>query len=541
MGLDGNLDITAEHRATVHSLLETYLPGTAVWAYGSRVTWTARAHSDLDLVVFATPEQSNQVGLLREAFEESNLPFRVDLFVWDAVPESFRRTIAMEHVVLSEHQKTPRGRPTRPLRDLAELRLSSVDKKTVEGESNVRLCNYTDVYYNDAVRASIPFMRATATEAEIQKCRLLVNDVVITKDSEKHDDIGVPSLVKETMDDLVCGYHLAILRPRPGTHGPYLFYALSDRRAQHQFHAYANGITRFGLRKADIELVDVPFPPLAEQRAIAGVLGALDDRIELNRRTNQTLEAMARALFKSWFVDFDPVRAKMEGRDTGLLPGIADLFADRFVESELGEIPEGWNVGSINSSFELTMGQSPPGHTYNNEGDGLPFYQGRSDFGFRYPTRRRHCTTPTRIAQPADTIVSVRAPVGDINIASERSCIGRGLAALRHKSQSVSFTYYSCFRLQPDLRRFEDTGTVFGAITKAQFAALRVLDPPTGVVSAFEEMAGPLDRLIRIQETDLGHIGSLRDTLLPRLVSGEVRLPAEVLDRYGSSESATRA
>jgi type I restriction enzyme S subunit len=134
---------------------------------------------------------------------------------------------------------------------------------------------------------------------------------------------------------------------------------------------------------------------------------------------SETLEATARALFKSWFVDFDPVRAKAEGRDTLLPQHLADLFQGSFVDSELGEIPKRWEIGSVDSEFNLTMGQSPPGETYNNSGVGLPFYQGRTDFGFRFPSRRIYCTAPTRFARPGDTLVSVRAPVGDINMATD--------------------------------------------------------------------------------------------------------------------------
>ena len=231
------------------------------------------------------------------------------------------------------------------LAQVIDLRLSSVDKKSKPKEKAVQLCNYTDVYNNSFLRIGMDFMSATATEREIEKCSLFPEDVVITKDSEKHDDIGVPAIVREDVPNLVCGYHLAILRPHPSViNGTYLFYALSTDEVQRQFHSFANGITRFGLRKFDIGLVEVPLPPLEEQRAIAHILGTLDDKIELNRRMNETLEAMARALFRSWFVDFDPVRAKMEGRDTGLPAEIADLFPDRLVDSELGEIPEGWEV-----------------------------------------------------------------------------------------------------------------------------------------------------------------------------------------------------
>ena len=328
MGIDRAIDITAEQRKTILALLERHLPNAAAWVYGSRAKWTSRPQSDLDLVVFATPEQARRVSDLREAFEESNLPFRVDLFVWDDVPERFRKQIEADHVVLVEKEELGGGdaRHWRKvnLDDVIDLRLSSVNKKSKPNDQAVRLCNYVDVYKNSFIHSGMDFMAATATEREVAKCSLSKGDVVITKDSEKYDDIGVPALVREHIPNLVCGYHLAILRPLLSEiDGTYLFYALSADETQRQFHSYANGITRFGLRKSDIGLVEIPLPPLSEQRAIARVLGTLDDKIELNRRMNETLEAMARALFKSWFVDFLPVRAKMAAKQNNpslLLP-----------------------------------------------------------------------------------------------------------------------------------------------------------------------------------------------------------------------------
>jgi type I restriction enzyme S subunit len=147
---------------------------------------------------------------------------------------------------------------------------------------------------------------------------------------------------------------------------------------------------------------------------------------------------MARTLFKSWFVDFDPVRAKLDGRQPlGLAPSTAALFPDHFSQEADHVAPKGWRIGTVKDAFDLTMGQSPPGETYNEEGIGLPFYQGRTDFGFRFPTRRIFCTAPTRYAKPGDTLVSVRAPVGDINKADEECCIGRGVAAVSAVGQSV--------------------------------------------------------------------------------------------------------
>ena len=277
------------------------------------------------------------------------------------------------------------------------------------------------------------------------------------------------------------------------------------------------------LKCADIPNFKILLPPLAEQKAIAAVLGALDEKIELNQRMNATMEAVARALFQSWFVDFDPVRAKLDGRQpAGMDAATAALFPEHLEDSPLGHVPRGWKAGTVAEGFNLTMGQSPPGNTYNEECKGLPFYQGRTDFGFRFPTHRIYCTVPTRYANPGDTLVSVRAPVGDINMANEECCIGRGVAAVRHKSGAMSFTYHSMANLYPDFARFEAEGTVFGSINKDSFANLRFVIPPTEIVAAYERQAAPLDDKIRILENQSRTLATLRDTLLPKLLSGEL-------------------
>ena len=266
-------------------------------------------------------------------------------------------------------------------------------------------------------------------------------------------------------------------------------------------------------------------PGESEQRAIAHILGALDDKIELNRRMNQTLEEMARAIFKDWFVDFGPTHAKMEGCEPYLPAEVWELFPDRLVGSDVGEIPEGWGVKSVGECFNLTMGQSPPGHTYNEDGDGLPFFQGRTDFGFRYPENRRYCTDPKRIAQADDTLVSVRAPVGEINMAWEKCCIGRGVAALRHKSGSSSYTYHSTWAIQRHIQQYEHTGTVFGAITKSQFESLKIVEPAPEIACAFGSYTLSLDERVRLNVAESRNLVAQRDALLPKLVSGTIRTP----------------
>jgi type I restriction enzyme S subunit len=268
-----------------------------------------------------------------------------------------------------------------------------------------------------------------------------------------------------------------------------------------------------------------PFPPLAEQRAIAGVLGALDDKIAANRRLGGTLEALARRLFRSWFVDFDPVVAKAAGRRPVAVPEVAaKLFPATFTDSPLGPIPTGWRAGTVGECFRVTMGQSPPGTTYNEIGEGLPFYQGRTDFTVRFPTRRVYCTAPTRYADAKDTLVSVRAPVGDINMALERCTVGRGLASVRHKSGSSSFTYYSMDAQREAFEEFEGHGTLFGAINGPAFAALKCVVPADELIAAFDSTISSLDARIETTERQSRTLASLRDALLPRLLSGELRV-----------------
>jgi type I restriction enzyme S subunit len=246
--------------------------------------------------------------------------------------------------------------------------------------------------------------------------------------------------------------------------------------------------------KRDLENIEVAFPPLSKQRAIADILGSLDDKIELNRRMNGTLEAMARAIFKSWFVN-----------------------------SVSSGIPQGWKAGAFSDDFELIMGQSPPGNTYNEEGKGLPFFQGCADFGPRYPTNRIFCTAPTRLACPGDTLVSVRAPVGDINMAAVKCSIGRGVAAVRHKTGSRSYTFYRMQTLEEVFGRFEAEGTVFGSIRKNDFQQIRLIIPPTNLIQKFEHTVYPIDQAIENNEKCARTLAAIRDALLPKLISGELR------------------
>lgn len=312
-------------------------------------------------------------------------------------------------------------------------------------------------------------------------------------------------------DTFVCSPQTTFWRARPGgqVDPGYLFYYLQSPRFRGQLRgikgetSMADYVSLTSQRELEVVL-----PPAEDQIRIAATLGTLDDRIALNRRMNRTLEALAAAEFRRRFVAF-------EGQGPLVESGTA-----------VGAIPEGWEVKPLESEFDLTMGASPPGRTYNEVGDGLPFYQGVRDFGFRFPSRRVYCTEPKRAANPGDTLVSVRAPVGRVNMAAETCCIGRGVAALRHRSGAVSYTYAFANNLERRFDVFDSEGTVYGSLSKRDFSNLAILVPPPSQVDAFESEVGPLDRQVHQNTEQNATLAALRDELLPELVSGRLRVPA---------------
>ena len=255
-----------------------------------------------------------------------------------------------------------------------------------------------------------------------------------------------------------------------------------------------------------LENLTMPLPILSEQIRIADMLSEFDDIIAVNRRICENLEAQAQALFKHWFIDFAPFKN------------------GKFVESELGMIPEGWRVGRLGDVADITMGQSPAGSSYNEKGEGIFFYQGRTEFGFRYPSVRLYTTEPKRFAEPLSTLLSVRAPVGDINVATDKCCIGRGLASIKSNNNCHSYIFYL---LQSMKRRFDvynGEGTVFGSINKDTLNGLKIIIPSNSILLGFEEIVEEMDKKILGCHQENLRLSALRDTLLPKLMSGQIKV-----------------
>ena len=517
--------ITAVERRIVLALLKEHLPDTTAWVYGSRVAGTARANSDLDLVVFTTPEQMRQVGELRDAFEESNLPFRVDLFVWDAVPENYRAQIRRRHAVLVNQTRSPRDHAPDEWRQLPLGECATINDSTYSPRENWPYINYLDTGNITRNRiTTIAHLQAGKDKYPSRARRKCIpGDIVYSTVRPNQRHFG---RLRDIPGNFLASTGFAVVRAISSTaDAAFLYWFLTQDQIVEYLHSIADNSTSAypSIKPRDLEQLMVRLPQLDQQRAIAHILGTLDDKIALNRSRNETLEAMAQAIFRDWFVDFGPVRAKMEDRAPYLPPELWKLFPTHLTNSTLGSVPDGWDIKPLGEGYDLTMGQSPPGISYNEAGEGLPFFQGCTDFGFRYPKNRRFCSAPARTARAEDTLVSVRAPVGDMNLAWEKCCIGRGVAALRHESDSPSFTYYSVQAMRPEIRQFEHTGTVFGAITRKQFEGLSALNPPGVLISAYDGLVSGIDEQIRLNTSESRALAFARDTLLPRLISGKIR------------------
>ena len=350
--------------------------------------------------------------------------------------------------------------------------------------------------------------------------------------------VDLRALVRKEESGWLFSGRLLRVRPKPDIiDSCYLswFFGLPSFREYVRRIAY--GATMPSLNTKLLSDLPVYFPSVGEQKAIAHILGSLDDKIELNRKMNETLEAMARAIFKSWFVDFVPVRAKAEGRAPGLPKEIADLFPDSFEDSELGEIPKGWDVvtlGDIAEVIDCLHSKKPERREsgwpllqlWNICGDGLidmaeTYYIGESDYK-NWVSRME--------ASPGDCVITNVGRVGAVAQIPEslRAALGRNMTGLRCKSQFHFPTFLiECLisrAMCDEIVRKMDTGTILDALNVRNIPKLRLVLPPLALLIKFEGSARPLRAKMEHNLTEARNLVAIRDTLLPKLISGEIRI-----------------
>ena len=405
------------------------------------------------------------------------------------------------------------------LDDVIDLRLSSVDKQTKANEHAVRLCNYMDVYNNSFIHAGIDFMTATATEREIEKCTLVAGDVIITKDSEKYDDIGVPALIRENVSDLICGYHLAILRPRlTEVDGTYLFYALSADDAQQQFHRYANGVTRFGLRKADIGLVEIPIPPLPEQRAIAAVLDSINGAIE---RTEAVITASVQLR--------DSLLHEL------LMRGVPGWHTEWKEAPGVGTIPACWEVVRLGEVAEVRNGTTPSRARLDYwQVDEVPFVKtGQvNDVFIVEPDEfiTSQAVTAGAVVVPKGSVLIAMIGQGKTRGMTARlgfdAAINQNFAAVYGADEDFSLEFFFAWaRHNYSVIRALGQGSNQDALNCALIEGMRSPKPPVAEQRAITAMLDSIDEAIKQTRNEREELQSLKASAADALLTGRVRVP----------------
>lgn len=286
-----------------------------------------------------------------------------------------------------------------------------------------------------------------------------------------------------------------VITARNSLNTKFLYYSLSQFLKD--FKALSRGTATKFLTASILNSFKLSLPPIVNQQKIAAILSALDEKIETNRKINTRLEELAQALFKSWFIDFEPFGGKM---------------------------PEDWKTGILSDIANIVMGQSPKGECINSNQHGMIFYQGKTEFGDRFPSVKNFTTNITRVAPVNSVLLSVRAPVGDVNITLNECCIGRGIASIDYKYGSNSFLFLLLKNKTDYFDIFDKGGTVFGCINKKSLKEMPIFLPTTSTIASFNEILHPIDVELERRKNESARLAALRDTLLPKLMSGEIKL-----------------
>ncbi len=316
----------------------------------------------------------------------------------------------------------------------------------------------------------------------------------------------------------------------------YLSYFFNSNLGQRTLQSVMIGSAQKALTIDSIRNLRVVMPDIETQKAIAHILGILDEKIELNRKINETLEGIAKALFKSWFIDFDPVRAKSEGRLTGLPNEISELFPDSFEDSELGEIPRGWNVCPASNLYQVTIGKTPPRKEswwFTQSEEDIPWLSIK-DMGKASVYARNTAEFLTQDAVdkfnvkvlPAETVlVSFKLTVGRVAITSTDMLTNEAIAHFVPSPNPIPSSFSYCFFSNYDYKTLGSTSSIATAVNSKMLREMKILDPSQDLKSAFDQIANPLFQKIHQVLIEEQLLQETRDALLPKLISGELRVP----------------
>ena len=535
------LDLPHHYRQQLELLLRKHLPTVEVWAYGSRVNGQSHDGSDLDLVLRSPELQqipADSLASFSEALRESTIPFLVEAHDWARLPESFHPEIEREHLVLVAADSKPLDKRNPDVGDgWFETTLGDITDFLSGGTPSKSRPDYWN--------GSVPWVSAK----DMKRFRLHDTEDRITAEAVSNGAKLVPAgtvlllvrgmtLLKKlpvcvTGRPMTFNQDVKALRPKPGVDPAFLPYLVlgNKRRLLSLVDLAGHGTGR--LNSEELKSLNVRLPPEDEQRTIAHILGTLDDKIELNRQLNETLEGLVRAIFKDWFVDFGPVRAKLEGRDTGLPEQLAELFPDRLVESELGGIPEGWEVRPVTALVSIVGGGTPKTSVDEYWGGNIPWFSvvDTPPPGSVYVVMTEKTITQkglqessARLVPEGTTIISARGTVGNLAMCGRPMAFNQSCYGLRPSSDVGDYFVFLTAHNLVDRLQAMAHGSVFSTITRQTIEAVSVAVAPRAVHLAFEATVRPFFSKIKVNVEEARILAQVRDVLLPRLVSGELRV-----------------
>lgn len=354
---------------------------------------------------------------------------------------------------------------------------------------------------------------------ESPEIKIAPNDIVIVKTGNSY---GRTAIIRNVEHPMTLNPQFVVLK-NIRINPVYLAYFLKTNEFQKQVYGIVGGSAIPTLSQENLASLIVRVPNENIQNTIADILDSLDGKIELNKQINDNLEAMVKQLYDYWFVQFD--FPNEEGKPYKSSGGV--MVYNKKMKRE---IPQGWSNGVLSDVANITMGQSPDGSSYNEDGEGIIFYQGSTDFGLRFPDIRQYTTSPSRYANKGDILMSVRAPVGALNIANNDCCIGRGLSALSSKIGSMTHLYYLMNDFRLKFEGMNSAGTTFGSITKDELFSLPVIIPTKSVISEFEQVCEPIfDKQMIIGE-EINALTKQRNELLPLLMNGQATVNYHLSD-----------
>lgn len=530
------LDIRPDHLKIVEEILAKHVPDREVWAFGSRVNGTAKETSDLDLAVIGeTPLDFQTLGALRDAFSESDIPYKVDVVDWATTSETFREIVLKDKVVIQKpdslskgwlyHPDFPNNWIRTPLYSLA---------KWINGLAfrELQFCSSGKPVIKIAeIKNGISEQTKFTNQSFDQSLHIKKGDLLFSWSGQPETSIdafwwhGPNGWLNQ---------HIYRVLPIENIDRIFFFYLL--RYLKPNFIAIARNKQTTGLghvTKRDLEKIEAAYPPLSEQCAIAHILGTLDDKIELNRRMNETLEAMAQAIFNSWFVNFDPVRAKMEGRLTGLPKEIADLFPDSFEDSDLGEIPRGWRIGTLGEFATRSRQSIRP----NEIKEGTPY------IALEHMPRRCISLFEWKMADEVESnkfefnkgdilFGKLRPYFHKVGVAPVNGVCSTDILVIAPQKQEL-FGFVLGHVSSDSFVQYTDLGASGTRMPRTNWENMKrysLVVPPISVSEVFSSKIGPLVEKILSNVHESKTLSCLRDALLHKLLSGEIKVQPDSSD-----------